>query len=113
MKTTILLLVLIFGYITPTYSQLNRHRKMDATSEQFQNKKNDDFVNYKYFDKFSGAWSDRATGQLQHVANKTRARQIYRGNIFTGRYALFPTKVRGRYALFQTKRYIPYESLQT
>jgi hypothetical protein len=59
MKTTILLLVLIFGYITPTFSQLNRHRKMDAASEQFQNKKNDDFGNYKFGDKFSGAWSHR------------------------------------------------------
>jgi len=60
MKTTILLFVLIFGYITPTYSQLNHHRKTDVTAEQFQNKKNDDFGNYKFFDKFNGAWSDRA-----------------------------------------------------
>jgi len=59
MKTTILLFALIFGYITPTYSQLNRHRKTDATSEQFQNKKNDDFGNYQFGDKFSGAWSER------------------------------------------------------
>ena len=60
MKTTILLFALIFGYITPTYSQLNRHRKTDATPEQFQNKKNDDFGNYKFVDKFSDSLSDRA-----------------------------------------------------
>jgi len=58
MKTTILLFVLIFGYITPTYSQLNRHRNTDATNGQFQNKKNDDFSNYKFFEKFSDSLSD-------------------------------------------------------
>lgn len=65
MKTTILLFVVIFGYITPTYSQLNRHRKTDAKIEQFQNKKNDDFGNYK-FDKFSGSNFnlDKFTGPL-------------------------------------------------
>jgi hypothetical protein len=52
MKTTILLFAVIFGYITPTYSQLNRQPETDATSEQFQNKNNDDFGSYK-FDKFS------------------------------------------------------------
>src|SRR5688572_4591618 len=60
MKTTILLFAVIFGYITPTYSQLNRHRKTDATSEQFQNKGNYDFGNYK-FDKFSSSLSDWAS----------------------------------------------------
>jgi hypothetical protein len=67
MKITVLLFAVIFGYITPTYSQLNRHRKTDATSEQFQNKKNDDFGNYKFdkfgkdkFDKYSDFLSDRA-----------------------------------------------------
>ena len=67
MKTTILLFAVIFGYITPTYSQLNRHRRTDATSEQFQNKKNDDFGNYSFdkfgnykFDKFSEFLSKRA-----------------------------------------------------
>jgi hypothetical protein len=59
MKTTILLFTVIFGYITPTYSQLNRHRKMDTTSDQFQNKKNYDFGNYK-FDKFSRSLNDWA-----------------------------------------------------
>ena len=58
MKTTILLFALIFGFIVPTYSQLNRHRKTDAT-EQLQNKKNDDFGNYKFLDKFNGSLSDR------------------------------------------------------
>jgi hypothetical protein len=58
MKTSILLFAVIVGYITPTYSQLNHHRKMYLGSEQFPNKRNDDFSNYK-FDKFSGALSDR------------------------------------------------------
>src|SRR5688500_29673 len=59
MKTAILLFAVIVGYITPTYSQLNRHRKADATSEQFQNKGNYYFGNYK-FDKFSGSLRDWA-----------------------------------------------------
>ena len=59
MKTTILLFAVIFGYITPTYSQLNHHRKTDATGEQFQNKKNDGFGDYK-FDKFSGSLNEPA-----------------------------------------------------
>ena len=58
MKTTILLFAVIFGYVTPTYSQLNRQPETDARSEQFQNKKNDDFRNYK-FDKFSDFLSKR------------------------------------------------------
>jgi len=60
MKTTVLLFALIFGYITPTYSQLNRHHKTDATTEPVQNKKNVDFGNYKFVVKISDAWSDRA-----------------------------------------------------
>jgi hypothetical protein len=66
MKTTILLFAVIFGYITPTYSQLNRQPETDARSEQFQNKKNDDFRNYKFDkigdykpDKFSDFLSNR------------------------------------------------------
>jgi hypothetical protein len=59
MKIAILLLALIFGYTTPIYSQLNRHRKTDATTEQYQNKMNADFSNYKFVDKFSGSLSDR------------------------------------------------------
>ena len=67
MKTTILLLVLIFGYIAPTYSQLNRQRQIEGTIERFQNKtpdqfpnkKNDDFSSYKFADKFGGLWSYR------------------------------------------------------
>lgn len=58
MKTTILLLALISGYLTPTYSQLNRHRKTDAATDQFQ-KKTDDFGKYKFDDKFTGSLSDR------------------------------------------------------
>jgi hypothetical protein len=67
MKTTILLFAVIFGYITPTYSQLNRHRETDATTEQFQNKKSDDFGNYKFVnfsnykvDKFNDFLSNRS-----------------------------------------------------
>lgn len=48
MKTPLLLFAVIFGYITPTYSQLNRHREMDSTSEHFQRKKNDDFGSYQF-----------------------------------------------------------------
>jgi hypothetical protein len=58
MKTTILLLAVTLGYVTPTYSQLNRHRKMGVTSEQLHNKKNADFGIYK-FDKFNGFLGDR------------------------------------------------------
>ena len=60
MKTAILLFALIFGYLTPTYSQLNPHRKTDTTTEQSQNKRKDDFGNYKFDEKYSGAWSGRA-----------------------------------------------------
>ena len=63
MRTTILLCVLIFGCIIPTYSQVNLHRKTDAETERFLGKKikmNDDFGKYKFVDKFSDAWSDRA-----------------------------------------------------
>jgi hypothetical protein len=63
MKTTILLFALIFGCIIPTYSQINLHRKADASTDQFlgkKNKKNDDFGHYKFVDKFSDTWSDRA-----------------------------------------------------
>ena len=63
MKATILLFALIVGCIIPTTSQINRHRKTDASTEQFsgkQNKKNDDIGTYKFVDKFSGSLSDRA-----------------------------------------------------
>ena len=66
MKTAILLLAVIFGYITPTYSQLNRHRKTDTTSEQFQNRKNYDFLNYK-FDKFSDYKFDKFSDFLSNM----------------------------------------------
>jgi hypothetical protein len=59
MKTAILLFVVIFGCMAPTYSQINLHRKTDATHEPFQNKSIDDFGNYN-FDKFNGFLSDRA-----------------------------------------------------
>jgi hypothetical protein len=65
MKTTILIFAVIFGYITPTYSQVNRHREADATSEQFQNKKNDDFGNYR-FDNFSNYKLDKFTDFLSN-----------------------------------------------
>jgi hypothetical protein len=54
MKTTVLLSALIFGFIIPTYSQLNHHRKMEPTRERLQHKKNDDFGIYRFDDKFSG-----------------------------------------------------------
>ena len=90
MKTTILLLAVIFGYITPTYSQLNRHRKTDATSEQFRNKKNDDFGNYKFdkfskFDLFSSSLSERARDSFNNMlptrpAPSKSIEEIYSGD---------------------------------
>jgi hypothetical protein len=62
MKTAILY-ALIFGCIIPTYSQINRHRKTDTSTEQFsgkQNKKNNDFGDYKFDDKFNDSWNDRS-----------------------------------------------------
>jgi hypothetical protein len=57
MKTAILLFAVIFGYITPTYSQLNRQRETGPRSDQFQNKMYGDFGTYKFdnykIDKFS------------------------------------------------------------
>jgi hypothetical protein len=77
MKTTILLFVVIFGCITPTYSQLNRHRKTDTTSEHFQNRKNYDFLNYK-FDKFYNYQFDKFSdflGNMEHdIFNMSPAR---------------------------------------
>ena len=87
MKTTILFAV-ILGYITPTYSQLNRHHKMEATSEQFQNKKNDDFGNYTFykfstFDNLSGSSSDRPRGSFnvlpERPALSKSTKEIYSG----------------------------------
>ncbi|WP_276371893.1 hypothetical protein [Chryseolinea sp. H1M3-3] len=91
MKTTVLLFAVIFGYITPTYSQLNRHRKTDTTSEQFQNKKNDDFSNYKFddfsrykFDKFSDFLSNRAHDRFNRSptrpAPSKSTEEIYSGD---------------------------------
>src|SRR5687768_6828545 len=58
MKRAILLFAVIFAYITPTYSQLNRQSETGVKSEHFQNKKNHDFRIYK-FDKFSDFLSNR------------------------------------------------------
>jgi hypothetical protein len=55
MKTTILLFALIFGYLTPAYSQLNHHRKTDTTTVQFQIKKIDEFGNIKFVNKFGSS----------------------------------------------------------
>jgi hypothetical protein len=83
MKTVILLFAVIFGYITPTYSQLNRHRKADAAGERFQNKKNDDFGNYK-FDKFSGSLTDGTRDSFNmwpaRPAPNKFTEEIYSGN---------------------------------
>jgi hypothetical protein len=66
MKTPLLLLALIFGYMAPTYPQPSRHLEMDSTSEHFRTKKNDDFGRYQFhnfknyqFDKFTGFLSTR------------------------------------------------------
>jgi hypothetical protein len=49
MKATILLFAVILGYITPAYSQLNRHRKTGIPSVQPHNKKADDFGSLKLY----------------------------------------------------------------
>ena len=77
MKTTVLLFALIFGCIIPTYSQINIHRKTEAGTEQFlrkKNNKNDDFGNYKFIDKFSDAWSDRALDNFDMSPLSVRSR---------------------------------------
>jgi len=86
MKTTILF-ALIFGFIIPTYSQINLHRKADANTEQFlgkQNKKNDDFGDYKFADKFNDSRSDRGLDnftmpRVGHVPDKI-SEEIYSGD---------------------------------
>ena len=84
MKTTILLFAVIFGYITPTYSQLNRHHQKGARTEQFQIKKNDDFGNYKFADKFSDAWSARAQDSFNLLPTRPGTikltKEIYSGD---------------------------------
>ena len=80
MKTTILLCALIFGYITPIYSQLNRH----GETKQFQNKKNDDFGNYKFFYKFSGSLSDWAPDSF-NMSPKRPAPSKFTEETYSGR----------------------------
>jgi hypothetical protein len=87
MKTTILLFAVFFGYIIPTYSQLNRHRKTDTTSEQFQTRKNYDFLNYKV-DKFSDYEFDKFNDFLSN-----RERDIF--NMSPARPA--PSSSQGKY----------------
>jgi hypothetical protein len=82
MKTTILLFAVIFGCITPTYSQLNRRRKTDATREQFQNKKNDGLGNYK-FDKFSDFLSNKARDSF-NMSPTRPARRKFTEEIYSG-----------------------------
>jgi hypothetical protein len=61
MKTTYLLFALILACAIPTYSQINRNRKLQPDTEQFSfypNKKNESLGNYKFADKFSRSMSD-------------------------------------------------------
>jgi hypothetical protein len=74
MKTTILLFAVIVGYITPTYSQLNRQRETGPRSERFQNKKYVDFETYKFgkfdnneFGKFSNVDVDKFNDFLSSI----------------------------------------------
>ena len=63
MKTTTLLFALSVGCLVPAYSQINRQQRIDARTRQYlekENQKNDDFSNYTFVDKFTGAWSVRA-----------------------------------------------------
>ena len=58
MKTTLLLFAVIFGYVTPTYSQLDRPHETGVTLEQLQIKKSYDFSNYR-FEKFGNFKVDK------------------------------------------------------
>ena len=63
MKTATLLFALSIGSIIPAYSQVNRQQRIDARTRQYvekQNQKLNDFGNYTFVDKFTGAWSVRA-----------------------------------------------------
>lgn len=63
MKTTALLFALSVGCVITAYSQINRHQRIDLRIKQSlekENRKNDDFRNYTFVDKFTGAWSVRA-----------------------------------------------------
>ena len=87
MKPTILLFALIFACAIPTYSQMNRHRKTDATTEQFSvnpNKKNDVFGNYKFVDKFGGSLNDTVHDSFTMLpilpAPSKYTNEIYSGN---------------------------------
>jgi len=86
MKTAILLFALVFGWVIPTYSQMNRHRKTDARAEQFsakQNKENDRFGKYKFDDKFPGSWSDRV-GDSYSMSSVGPARSKNTEEVYSG-----------------------------
>jgi len=83
MKTTILLLVLIVGHVSPTYSQLNPNRKTDETRDHFQNKKNDDFGNYKFDNKFNDKWSDRTPDNFTMLPPARRTRSTSPQKIYS------------------------------
>lgn len=64
MKTTVLLSVLIFGFIKPAFSQLNLHRKAGTIIEKVQIPKNEELNNYNFIGKLSSPWSSRALGSF-------------------------------------------------
>ena len=66
MKTTILLFAVIFGYITPTYSQIDPDNKTDAGNELFRNY---DFGNYK-FDIPTGSWSNKVSNSFNMLPTR-------------------------------------------
>jgi hypothetical protein len=78
MKTTILLFAVIFGCLTPAYSQLNRHPKASITSELLHNKLNERLQNKGYdpgnykFGKFSDPMS-YGTSYSLHIFPTRRA----------------------------------------
>jgi len=62
MKTTTLIFALSIGCIIPVCSQVNRQQRIDARTRQHvekQSQKINDFGNYTFVDKFTGAWSVR------------------------------------------------------
>jgi hypothetical protein len=61
MKTTYLLFALILACAIPTYSQINRNRKLQPDTEHFSfypSKKNEYLGNYKFADRFRRSMTD-------------------------------------------------------
>ena len=78
MKTTGLFLALVFGCLSPIYSQLNRHHRGADKSDQLENKEDNDFGNYNFIDKFPGTVETPAP---DNFGMSRRPWPIYNGEI--------------------------------